>query len=242
MTFEQWLDGVKFDPRGLVPVVVHDAAGGRVLTLAWADREALERTRATGLAHFHSRSRDALWMKGETSGHVQGVRRMVRDCDADAVLYEVDPRGPACHTGADTCFFEAPVEPASPRAGAGDAGRPMGTSAPGPAGSTPAPPAPEEGLAFLGQLFELIRTRRAELPEGSYTTRLFREGRAKIAQKVGEEAVEVCVAALAQTGERVVDESADLLYHLLVLWAELGVEPAEVAARLRERHAARRRP
>lgn len=210
MNLDQWLDGIKFDERGLVPVVMQ-RVGGPALTLAYANREALQLTRDTGLAHFYSRSRAALWKKGETSGYTQHVRRMVRDCDQDAVLYEVDAGAPACHTGEAVCFHDAPVELAGG-------------------------PAPAD-LRFLQELYDLIERRKREMPLGSYTTRLFREGMAKIAQKVGEEGVEVSVAALAQTADRVVDESADLLYHLLVLWAAAGVTPGDVMARLAARHA-----
>src|SRR5207244_2966185 len=133
---------------------------------------------------------------------------MVRDCDQDAVLYEVDPSGPACHTGETTCFHDAPVALAETAGGR---------------------------LAFLQELYDLILQRRADMPEGSYTAKLFQEGPARIAQKVGEEGVEVVAAAPGQTRERVVDESADLLYHLLVLWAQMEITPREVLRRLEER-------
>lgn len=201
MNFEAWLGGIKFDERGLVPVVVRDGARGVVLTLAWANREALLKTRETGFAHFFSRSRQQLWKKGETSGHMQRVLRMTRDCDQDAVLYDVDPTGPACHTGAASCFHDEPVRIAE-----------------GPGGS----------ISFLHHLYDLVESRRREMPEGSYTTRLFQKGAPGIAQKVGEEGVEVVIAALAQTSGRLVEESADLLYHLMVLWAEQGVKPGDV--------------
>jgi phosphoribosyl-ATP pyrophosphohydrolase/phosphoribosyl-AMP cyclohydrolase len=210
--FGAWLAAVKFDAQGLVPVVLQRAADGAVLTLAYANREALERTRETGDAHFYSRSRSALWKKGETSGHTQRVVRMVRDCDGDAVLYEAVPTGPACHTGEATCFSEPGVEVGEARV---------------------------VGWRRLQWLYELIERRRAERPEGSYTAQLFEEGMTRIAKKVGEEGVEVGIAALAQTPERVADESADLLYHLLVLWVAAGVEPEDVLAKLAARHRGR---
>jgi phosphoribosyl-ATP pyrophosphohydrolase/phosphoribosyl-AMP cyclohydrolase len=208
MEFQEWLGGLKFDGRGLVPVIAQDAADGRVLTLAWASAEALRLTHETGQAHYYSRSREALWRKGETSGHTQQVASMTRDCDQDAVLYEVVPAGPACHTGQPTCFHEVPIRLAE---------------------------GPVAGLSLLQRLYELIEERRKSPAEGSYTSQLFARGLPRIAQKVGEEAVEVGVAALSQPRESVIDESADLLYHLLVLWSATGVSPADVMARLAAR-------
>ena len=208
--FDVWLDEVRFNSKGLVPVVMREHLGP-VLTLAWANREALRFTRETGFAHFYSRSRDQLWKKGESSGNFQKVLRMVRDCDRDAVLYEVEPHGPACHTGEHSCFHDGAVELAE---GAG------------------------ASFDFLASLYDLVESRRRELPEGSYTTKLLKAGPPKIAQKVGEEAVEVVVAALAQSKERLVDESADLLYHLLVLWSAQDVRPQDVVAKLEQRHRA----
>ena len=215
MNFDAWLDGIRFDERGLVPVLVRDAARGAVLTLAWANREALLKTRETGMSHFFSRSRQQLWKKGETSGHVQRVLRMTRDCDQDAVLYDVEPTGPACHTGAESCFYDEPVQIAESAGGS---------------------------ISFLHQLYDLVEARKRDMPEGSYTTSLFQKGAPKIAQKVGEEGVEVVVAALAQNRERVVEESADLLYHLMVLWAQQGVKPADVMRVLEGRHAGAKEP
>jgi phosphoribosyl-ATP pyrophosphohydrolase/phosphoribosyl-AMP cyclohydrolase len=177
-----WIEGVRFGDDGLVPVVAQSALAGEVLMVGYADREALERTAATGQAHYHSRSRNTLWRKGETSGHTQTVTDVRVDCDGDAVLYVVRQQGPACHTGAPTCFGE-------------------------PAGGL---------LARLaGTVAERARTR----PAGSYTAELLDAGVAKIAQKVGEEAVETVVAATAENGggARLASEAADLLYHLIVL-------------------------
>jgi phosphoribosyl-ATP pyrophosphohydrolase/phosphoribosyl-AMP cyclohydrolase len=199
------LEGVKFDGRGLVPVVAQDARTGEVLMLAYADRAALERTAATGEAHYYSRSRGELWHKGATSGNTQRVVEMRLDCDGDAVLYRVEPRGPACHTGARSCFFTRLA--GEDAAGLGE---------------------------MLARLSRVISERRRALPEGSYTAELFRGGSGRIAQKVGEEAVETVVAALE--GERLEEEAADLLYHLLVLLEDRGVSPDEVARVLDERH------
>lgn len=180
MTPDNWLEAVHFGDDGLVPVVTQSALAGEVLMLAYADREALERTRTTGEAHYHSRSRGALWRKGETSGHTQAIRDVRVDCDGDAVLYLVRQSGPACHTGAPTCFGE----PAGPL------------------------------LALLaGTIAERARTR----PAGSYTAQLLASGVERVAQKVGEEAVETVVAAAAEDDGRLAAEAADLLYHLLVL-------------------------
>lgn len=169
-----------FGDDGLVPVVAQSALGGEVLMVAYADRQALERTRDTGEAHYHSRSRGVLWKKGETSGHRQVVNEVRVDCDGDAVLYVVRQQGPACHTGAPTCF-----------------GEPTG--------------------GVLTALARTVADRARTRPSGSYTARLLDAGVAKIAQKVGEEAVETVVAATSEDAARLTSEAADLLYHLLVL-------------------------
>ena len=202
---------IRFDERGLVPVIAQDATTGAVLTLAYANREALDRTLASGEAHYYSRSRGELWHKGATSGNTQRVVEVRLDCDGDALLYRVLPSGPACHTGEDTCFFTT-VEGGGIEAGDGE--RRLG--------------------AMVDELAATISARHRELPEGSYTARLLGEGRERVAQKVGEEAVEVVVAALAD--ERLAEEAADLVYHLLVLLEERGVGTDEVARVLRDRH------
>ncbi|MGH7698997.1 MAG: bifunctional phosphoribosyl-AMP cyclohydrolase/phosphoribosyl-ATP diphosphatase HisIE [Gemmatimonadales bacterium] len=180
MTPDNWLEAVHFGDDGLVPVVAQSALAGEVLMVAYADRDALERTRATGDAHYHSRSRGGPWRKGETSGHTQTVRDVRVDCDGDAVLYLVRQSGPACHTGAATCFGD----PAGP---------------------------------LLARLRATIAQRARTRPEGSYTAQLLAGGVERIAQKVGEEAVETVVAATAADDDRLAAEAADLLYHLLVL-------------------------
>jgi phosphoribosyl-AMP cyclohydrolase / phosphoribosyl-ATP pyrophosphohydrolase len=189
-----WWSAVRFGADGLVPVVAQERRSGDVLMLAYADRDALARTLTTGEAHYYSRSRQAPWRKGESSGHVQRVVEVRLDCDGDAVLYRVDQTGPACHTGARTCFSTA-----------------LGATGPVPsAGADP-------GGHLLSRLAATIARRAEERPEGSYTVKLLERGVAKIAQKVGEEAVETVVAATAEDDTRLAAESADLLYHLLVL-------------------------
>jgi phosphoribosyl-AMP cyclohydrolase / phosphoribosyl-ATP pyrophosphohydrolase len=195
------IDEIAFDERGLAPCVIQDAGTGEVLTLAWVNAEALERTIATGEMHLWSRSRDELWRKGATSGNVQRVRELRYDCDADAVLALVEPAGPACHTGERTCFFRA-------------------------ADGAPQPVAHEA----LPALERTIDARRAERPDGSYTARLL-DDPALVGAKVREEADEVARAVAGESDERVAEEAADLLYHLEVALASrgLGIEaPATV--------------
>jgi phosphoribosyl-ATP pyrophosphohydrolase/phosphoribosyl-AMP cyclohydrolase len=205
-------DNVGFDESGLVPVVAQDATTGEVLTLAYANREAVEKTLSSGEAHYYSRSRAELWRKGATSGNTQRVVEVKVDCDGDALLYRVEPRGPACHTGEKTCFFTT----------LGGNGTTRETSE-------------EVGFgAMVERLAGTIAQRHREMPEGSYTAGLIRGGPERLAQKVGEEAVEVVVAAL--TDQRLAEETADLVYHLLVLLEERSVGIESVAGVLRERH------
>ncbi|MDT8437174.1 MAG: bifunctional phosphoribosyl-AMP cyclohydrolase/phosphoribosyl-ATP diphosphatase HisIE [Gemmatimonadota bacterium] len=197
--------GVRFDPHsGLLPAVVQDAADGRVLMVGWMNAEALARTVESGRVTFWSRSRERLWEKGESSGNVLDVLSIESDCDGDAVLVRARPHGPTCHTGTRSCF---------------DAGTSEGGDA-----------APSLGAA-LAELAAIVAERERTRPADSYTARLFTAGRARIAQKVGEEAVEAALAAIGEPG-RLAAESADLLYHLVVLWRAAGVEPEEVAAEL----------
>jgi len=201
------LDAVRFDERGLVPVVVQDARTGEVLTLAYANREALEETLRSKRSTFFSRSRGELWRKGETSGHYQEVLEVVLDCDQDAVLYKVLPHGPACHTGARSCFHH-PV---------------LG-------------PGPSSLGEVLERVYATIQERIRTLPEGSYVARLHQEGLDRILKKVAEEAGEVLLAAKNQNKEELLWESADLLFHLLFTLAEAGVSLSELAETLRARH------
>jgi phosphoribosyl-ATP pyrophosphohydrolase/phosphoribosyl-AMP cyclohydrolase len=220
---------VRWGPDGLLPAVVRDAADGAVLMLAYMDAEALSATLETGLLHFHSRRRGRLWRKGETSGNVLRLRGLALDCDADALLVTAEATGPACHTGARSCFEAGP-------AGAGRAGAP-----------TAAPP---QGFAWLETLWATIVRRAADRPLGSYTARLLADGVDGVARKVTEEATEVLLAARddaeaergsrpadrVQTREALAAETADLLYHTLVLCAERGLDPREVIGVLQARH------
>ena len=209
---------IDWETQALLPVVTQDVTSGDVLMLAYADREALERTLASGEAHYHSRSRGELWHKGATSGNVQRVREVRYDCDADALLYRVEPAGPACHTGARSCFFR--VVP-----GGGDDADDArdGDAAPG-IGAT------------MGLLQRVVDQRLRELPEGSYVTRLQQRGVGYVSQKVVEEAGEVVVAALQQHDEAFLGEAADLLFHLSVLIALRGHRLDDVARVLDARH------
>ncbi len=206
-----------YDHRGLLPVVVQDEASGAVLMLAYADREAVELTLSTGLAHFWSRSRRELWKKGATSGNTLEVLEVLTDCDRDSLLLRVRPAGPACHRGTRSCFEPNPAR------------------------------------LELGWLWRVLEQREQAGVEASYTARLLAAGLPRVAQKVGEEAVETVIAALAEgpgdgkedggTGEGatggggpLVEESADLLYHLLVLLLATGVEPGRLATELQNRH------
>jgi phosphoribosyl-AMP cyclohydrolase / phosphoribosyl-ATP pyrophosphohydrolase len=208
---DSWLAAVRFGPDGLVPVVAQESRSGDVLMVAYADREALARTATTGQAHYHSRSRGGLWRKGETSGHEQRVREIRLDCDGDAVLYRVEQTGPACHTGARTCFAARVTAEG-------------GTEA-----------AEDLGAHPLARLAATVALRAAERPAGSYTVELLDRGVPKVSQKVGEEAIEVVVAANAEEPERLASEAADLLYHLLVLLEARGVPLDAVWRELEQR-------
>jgi phosphoribosyl-ATP pyrophosphohydrolase/phosphoribosyl-AMP cyclohydrolase len=204
---ESIAERVRFGADGLIPAVVQDAATGRVLTQAWMNRESLERTLERGETWFWSRSRRELWRKGATSGNTQAVRAVLLDCDGDSLVVLVDPAGPACHTGAETCFGTALT-----------------------AGAVPEP------FAALADLERTVAARaEAADPESSYTARLLAKGIDTVCKKVGEEATEVVLAAKGDEHGQVVYESADLLYHLAVLWRAAGVSLDEVAAELASR-------
>jgi phosphoribosyl-ATP pyrophosphohydrolase/phosphoribosyl-AMP cyclohydrolase len=207
----KWLSAVRFGADGLVPVVAQESRSGDVLMVAFANREALERTAATGQAHYYSRSRTALWRKGQSSGHLQLVREIRLDCDGDAVLYRVDQTGPACHEGTRTCFARVAAE---------DGGLAAGE---------------DPGGHLLSRLAATLAGRAQQRPEGSYTVRLLDAGVSKISQKVGEEAVEVVVAANTEDDERLASEAADLLYHLVVLLQARGVPLDAVWRELEQR-------
>jgi phosphoribosyl-ATP pyrophosphohydrolase/phosphoribosyl-AMP cyclohydrolase len=206
-------DDLTWDERGLIPAVVQETGTGEVLMVAWMDRTALQATLQTGQSHFWSRSRRALWRKGESSGHVQHVDGVYADCDRDTLLLQVHQQGVACHTGARTCFFT----------------RLSGT---GPGAAT--------GLAVLDMVERVLESRKVSPPPGSYVASLFARGEAHICRKIGEEAVEVVTAALGGEGdERLVAEVADLWFHSLALLSGRGISLRRVLAELDRRHAER---
>jgi phosphoribosyl-ATP pyrophosphohydrolase/phosphoribosyl-AMP cyclohydrolase len=201
------IDNVKFDEKGLVPVVVQDIKTNSVLMLAYMNRESLQITLETGNMTYFSRSRQKLWRKGETSGHYQTLKEMKLDCDGDTLLALVSQKGPACHTGNYSCFFESLY-------GKGEY---------------------SGGYGVIDELFAVIEDRRDNPKEGSYTNYLFDKGIDKICKKVGEEAAEIIIAAKNAAPDEIRYESADFLYHLLVLLCERGLTPGEVFAELEKR-------
>jgi phosphoribosyl-ATP pyrophosphohydrolase/phosphoribosyl-AMP cyclohydrolase len=241
---------VAWGANGLVPAVVQDRSDGRVLMLAYMDAEALAATLTTGDVHFHSRSRDRLWRKGETSGNVLRLVDIAADCDGDALLLQVDPAGPTCHRNTRSCFDDAGSAEASAELQLdGQAGSPGDVVAAGTrpeAASTVNRPLPAQGFEWLETLWATIDRRAGADPASSYTARLLAGGVDLPARKVAEEATEVLMAAkddaVATPDERgatrdaLTGEVADLLYHTLVLLRERDLPPAAVIARLRERH------
>ncbi len=201
------LDSVKFNENGLVPVIIQDAASGEVLTLAWANREALELSLKHKQTYLFSRSRRELWKKGETSGNTQDLIEMRLDCDGDAVLYRVRPHGPACHTGARSCFFQPLSESAAP-----------------------------SFAEVVQTVWDTIQSRMKEKPQGSYVARLHEEGIDRILKKIGEEAGEVIIAAKNADSGELAWEATDLFFHLLLTLAERGLSPDTLAEVLHERH------
>lgn len=194
---------IDFDKmHGLVPAIIQDARTLRVLMLGFMNREAYEKTVETGLVTFFSRTRQALWTKGETSGNYLHVVSIKEDCDHDTLLISARPDGPVCHTGDDTCWAETNDNP----------------------------------ILFLAELQRFIEKRHAEMPQGSYTTSLFQDGCHRMAQKVGEEALEAVIEAVAGNDERLIYEAADMLYHLIVLLTSKGLSIEDLAKELRERH------
>lgn len=213
---------IAFDKAGLVPAVIQEHGTGDVLMVGYMNRESLERTLATGLTWFYSRSRQRLWQKGETSGHVQRVKRVMADCDLDTLLIEVEQVGPgACHTGHKTCFFHEVAA--------------TGDSADGSHSSLAFDPREVYGDPVVQELYRVIEGRKQSPVEGSYTSYLFEKGLDKILKKVGEESTEVLIAAKNNNRDEFVAESADLIYHLLVAMVEVGVHPDDVWAELAKR-------
>lgn len=200
------IERIKFDEKGLIPAIVQDYYTKEVLTVAYMNREALEITMAEGNTCFYSRSRQELWRKGETSGNTQKVVSIKSDCDNDALVIEVIKRGPACHTGAESCFFNLEY--------VGEGETPFSYQA----------------------LYEMIEGRKSEPKEGSYTTYLFEKGMDKILKKVGEESTEVIIAGAKNDKEETVYEIADLAYHIMVMMVEQGITLQDVTAELSKRH------
>lgn len=187
---------------GLIPAIIQDSITNKVLMLGFMNKEAYEQTKSTGKVTFYSRTKDRLWMKGETSGHTLQVVSISADCDQDTLLIKAIPNGPVCHTGTDTCFGEKNME----------------------------------DIMFLKYLQNFIERRRQEMPEGSYTTSLFQKGVNRMAQKVGEEAVETVIEATNGTEEGFVYEASDMIYHLIVLLTSKGLRLEDLARELKKRH------
>jgi phosphoribosyl-ATP pyrophosphohydrolase/phosphoribosyl-AMP cyclohydrolase len=192
---------------GLLPAVIQDARSGAVLMLGYMNRDALAVTRATGRVTFWSRTKGRLWTKGETSGHFLEVTQIAADCDRDTLLILAEPAGPACHKGTPTCWGENPPQSNAQR------------------------------VAFLGQLEQVIAQRIATRPPGSYTAKLVAQGTRRIAQKVGEEGLELALASVAQSDPEIIGEAADLLYHMLLLLKVKGLSLSQVIVELETRHA-----
>ncbi|PKM64083.1 MAG: bifunctional phosphoribosyl-AMP cyclohydrolase/phosphoribosyl-ATP pyrophosphatase [Firmicutes bacterium HGW-Firmicutes-20] len=200
------ISDIRFDSNGLVTAVVQDVNTKEVLMVAYMNQKALDQTILTGQTWFFSRSRNQLWHKGETSGNFQSVKAIRYDCDGDALLIEVEPLGPACHTGEQSCFFRSIIHDES-----------------------------TENISVITRLFETVKERKANPKEGSYTNYLFDKGIDKILKKVGEETSEVIIAAKNDSKDELIYETADLVYHMTVLLVEKGINPQEIAAELKKR-------
>jgi phosphoribosyl-ATP pyrophosphohydrolase len=199
-------DNLKFDRDGLIPAIVQDYFSKEVLTLAYMNRESLQISIDESRTCFYSRSRKQLWRKGETSGNTQQIVSITVDCDGDALTVEVIKAGPACHTGAQSCFGETIFQ------------------------------SPDQPAFSVDALYQLIQGRKAGDKEGSYTTYLFQKGIDKILKKVGEEATETIIAAKADDKAETIYEISDLMYHVLVLMAQMDIAPADILAQLASRH------
>ena len=200
------INSLKFDEKGLIPAIVVDGETDKVLTLAYMNRESLQISLEKKLTCFYSRSRQELWLKGETSGNYQHIQSITADCDKDALVVRVKKDGPACHLGTDSCFTNPVLESEEPE------------------------PFSMEGL------YRLLEGRKAELPEGSYTTYLFKKGIDKILKKVGEECTEVIIAGKADDKAETIYEIADLAYHVMVLMTQMGITGEDVRKELASRH------
>jgi phosphoribosyl-ATP pyrophosphohydrolase/phosphoribosyl-AMP cyclohydrolase len=200
------LDELKYDEQGLVPAIVQDADTGKVLTLAYMNEESLSKTIESGETWFYSRSRQALWNKGETSGNKQLVQEIRYDCDQDALLVLAEPQGPACHTGEETCFYQTLQQKELP------------------------------SFDIVSQVIEKIKDRKSNPVSGAYTTYLFEKGLDKMLKKVGEESSEVIIAAKNEDKVELTAEISDLVYHVLVVMEESGVKLEDIKNELKARH------
>ena len=201
------LDELKFDQNGLIPAIVQEEGTRKVLMLAYMNRESLEISLEKRLTCFYSRSRQQLWLKGETSGHFQHIVSVTADCDCDTLLISVVKDGPACHTGNDSCFFTPLMIRQDP----------------------------EQDFS-MEDLYQLILGRKTEKKEGSYTSYLFEKGLDKILKKIGEESTEVVIAGKAEDRAETIYEIADLAYHVMVLMVQMGIKPEDIMNELRSRH------
>ena len=200
------IDELKFDKNGLIPAVVVDYLSKKVLTVAYMNRESLEISMEKGLTCFYSRSRNELWLKGETSGNYQHIVSITADCDNDALVVVVKKDGPACHKGTDSCFTKKVWQ------------------------------SDEIAEFSMDGLYEMLEGRKKELPEGSYTTYLFQKGIDKILKKIGEESTEVIIAAKANDKSEAIYEVADLAYHVMVMMVEMGISTDDIRKELASRH------
>ena len=201
---------IKLNSEGLLPVITQDAATHKVLTLAYMSKESLQKTLDEKQVWFYSRSRSELWRKGESSGNEMHVKSLQSDCDNDAILIQVDPKGPACHTGETSCFHNEIQEPL------------VSTS-------------DEKNSSMIDELYATIQQRKKDMPPDSYTSQLFESGINKIAQKVIEEAGETALAGVGSNKQNTVSEISDLLYHLLVMMSDLEITPKDVWSELKTR-------
>lgn len=200
------IDELKFDEKGLIPAIVVDSVTKRVLTLAYMNKESLQISMEKQLTCFFSRSRQELWLKGETSGNYQHIVSITADCDQDALVVVVEPDGPACHKGTDSCFEYSVFQ------------------------------SDERSEFSLQGLMDLLKGRKEQMPEGSYTTYLFQKGIDKILKKVGEECTEVIIAGKADDKRETIYEIADLAYHVMVLMTQMGISVEEIHKELASRH------
>ncbi len=195
---------LKLNEKGLIPAIIQDEASGKLLMMAWMNLDTLKMTQESGYTHFYSRSRNTVWKKGETSGNTQKVKKIFYDCDGDTILITVDPAGPACHTGEETCFFS--------ELGSDDS-------------IVDADTEEKAGENMLSRIYQVIQQRKREKPEGSYVADLFKKGESTILKKIGEESTEFVIGCKNGNEEEIVYEAADLWFHTLVAMAQYDVPP-----------------